>query len=58
MYEIEIKAWDKSPAETEKLTAAFASYEGFFDKSDVYYKQKVPPKQSVRLRLEKSFVKG
>ena len=58
MYEIEIKAWDKSPAETEKLTASFANYEGFFDKSDVYYKQKVPPKQSVRLRLEKSFVDG
>ena len=58
MYEIEIKAWDKEPAKTEKLTAAFAEYEGFFDKSDVYYKQKAPPKQSVRLRLEKSFVDG
>ena len=58
MYEIEIKAWDKTPAATEKLTAAFAEYEGFFDKSDVYYKQKSPPNKSVRLRVEKSFVEG
>lgn len=58
MYEIEIKAWNKNPAETEKLTALFALYEGFFDKSDIYYKQKKPPRQSVRYRREKAYIKG
>lgn len=58
MYEIEIKAWNKKPAETEKLTASFAVYEGSFDKSDVYYKQKKPPRQSVRLRRETAYFNG
>ena len=55
MFEIEIKAWDKKTAETEKIVASFADYECFFDKTDIYYKQTAAPKQNVRLRIEKSF---
>lgn len=58
MFEIEIKAWDKKTAETEKTVASFADYECFFDKTDVYYKQTVPPKQSVRLRIEKTIIEN
>lgn len=49
MYEIEIKAWAKDPAQTEKNIAKFAEYQGQTEKQDVYWHN---DKMKLRIRQE------